>query len=177
VDHPAEKEIGLRSISPCFSGFRRDAAAMTKKKRLKKEVPKSELATKSQARLAVALEQDTEFQQDMARQLDAFRKKFGRDPVPSDPLFFDPEKNDPTPISGDEQDAIVANLIQAMVKVGRPEFGYAYARSGYLVSEENHDLIPDEGLRAWDGAIREWFEMSAADRATAIQGLVSRRRQ
>ena len=150
---------------------------MAKKKHLKREPGKSELAEKRRGRLAVALEQDTNFREALARQLDAFRKKFGRDPAPGDPLFFDLEKDEPTPISDDELAGMVADLIEAMVRLGRPEFGYAYARSGYLVSAENHDLIPEEGLRAWDGAIGEWFEMSAADRATAIQGLVSRRRQ
>jgi len=139
---------------------------MAKKKQLKRH-----------SRLSVALERDPNFREDLARQLDAFRKKFGRDPAPGDPLFFDPEKDEPTPMSDDEQTGMVADLIQAMVRIGRPEFGYAYSRSGYLVSAENHDLIPEEGLRAWHGAIREWSEMSAADHATAIQGLVARRRQ
>lgn len=150
---------------------------MAKKKHLKREPGKSELAEKRRGRLAVALEQDPSLREDLARQLDAFRKKFGRDPEPGDPLFFDPEKDEPTPMSDNDQCAMNGELIEGMVGIGRPEFGYAYSRSGYLVSEENYDLIPEEGRRAWNGAIREWSEMSAADRATAIQGLVSRRRQ
>lgn len=117
---------------------------MAKKKHLDRELREGELAQRRRARLAEALERDTELQQDLARQLDAFRKKFGREPAPDDPLFFDPEKNEPTPISDNEQVGIVADLIQAMVRIGRPEFGYAYARSGYLVSAENQDLIPEE---------------------------------
>jgi hypothetical protein len=150
---------------------------MAKRKHIKRELRESELAEKRRARLAVALEQDTELQQNLARQLDAFRLKFGREPAPGDPLFFDPEKDDPTAMSDNGQCAINAELIEGMVGMGRPEFGYAYARSGYLVSADNYDLIPEEGRRAWHGAIREWSEMSAADRATAIQGLVARRRQ
>ena len=80
-------------------------------------------------------------------------------------------------MSEDAHCTINAELIEGLVKMGRPEFGYAHARSGCLVSEDNQDLIPEEGLRDWHTAIREWFEMSAADRATAIQGLVARRRQ
>ena len=139
---------------------------MAKKKQLKRH-----------SRLSVALERDPNFREDLARQLDAFRKKFGRDPAPGDPIFFDPEKDEPTPMSEDDHCAMAAELIEGMVRIGRPEFGYAYSRSGYLVSAENLDLIPEEGLRDWNGAIREWSEMSAADRATAIQGLVARRRQ
>jgi hypothetical protein len=123
------------------------------------------------------LDLEMTFQEDLARQLDAFRKKFGRDPAPGDPLFFDEKKDEPAPMSDAEQVETVAELIQAMVAIGHPELGYACAKSGYLVSDVNQDLIPEEGLRAWAGAIEEWSEMSPADRATAIQGLVSRHRQ
>jgi hypothetical protein len=150
---------------------------MLKKKRLKTELGKSKLAARRQARIAAALERDPELREGLAHQLEAFREKFGREPGPEDPLFFDPNKDEPTPMSENETDAMAAELVEAMVKIGRPEFSYAYAKSGYLVSEENLDLIPDEGVRAWNGAIKEWHEMSAADRATAIQGLASRHRQ
>jgi hypothetical protein len=150
---------------------------MPKKKPAKREPRKSELAEERRARLSVALEQDQNLREELEHQLEAFRQKFGRDPAPDDPLFFDPEKDEPTLMSEDAHCAINAELIEGMIKIGRPEFGYAYARSGYLVSEDNQDLIPEEGLRDWHAAVREWSKMSAADRATAIQGLVARRRQ
>ena len=31
------------------------------------------------------------------QQIDAFRKRFGRDPLPEDPLFFDPDQGTPQP--------------------------------------------------------------------------------
>jgi hypothetical protein len=154
-----------------------NAKTMSKKKPGKRELRKSELAEKRQARLSAALEQDPNLREELALQLDAFREKFGRDPAPGDPIFFDPEKDEPTLMSEDAHCAINAELIEGLIKIGRPEFGYAYARSGYLVGEDNQDLIPEEGLRDWHAAIREWSELSAADRATAIQGLVARRRQ
>ena len=156
---------------------RHNAKIMSKKKPDKRELRKSELAEKRQARLSVALERDANLREDLALQLDDFRKKFGRDPAPGDPIFFDPEKDEPTPMSEDVHCTLHAELIEGLVKMGRPEFGYAFARSGYLVGEDNQDLIPEEGLRDWHAAIREWSELSAADRATAIQGLVARRRQ
>jgi hypothetical protein len=150
---------------------------MSKKNPAKRETRKTGLAEERQARLSVALEQDPNLREELELQLDAFRQKFGRDPAPGDPLFFDPEKHEPAPMSEDAHCTINAELIEGLVRMGRPEFGYACARSGYLVSEDNQDLIPEEGLRDWHAAIREWSEMSAADRATAIQGLVARRRQ
>ena len=150
---------------------------MSKKKPAQSEPRKRELAEERRARLSFALAQDPDLREELELQLDAFRRKFGRDPAPGDPLFFDPEKDEPTLLSEDAHCTINAELIEGMIKIGRPEFGYAYARSGYLVSEDNQDLIPEEGLREWHAAIREWSEMSAADRTTAIQGLVARRRQ
>ena len=35
----------------------------------------------------------------IACQLEAFRKKFGRDPCPDDPIFFDPDANEPAPLN------------------------------------------------------------------------------
>jgi hypothetical protein len=71
------------------------------------------------------------------------------------------------------------SLLSSSMLSGRNSaaIGCAYARSGYSVSEDNQDLIPEGGLRDWHAATREWSEMSAVDRATAIQGLVARRRQ
>ena len=34
----------------------------------------------------------------MKKQLDAFRKRFGRDPRSNEPLFFDPDHDGPDPI-------------------------------------------------------------------------------
>ena len=149
---------------------------MSKKKRLKKELQKAELASKRQARLAWAMEHDADLQESIASQLEAFRAKFGRDPGPNDPIFFDPNKDEPAPMSDDEGDVMLAEMVKATAQIGRPEWGYAYAKSGYLVSELNRDLIPEEGLRAWNQAIDEWFAMSEAERATTIQSLASGRR-
>jgi hypothetical protein len=33
--------------------------------------------------------------------LQAFREKFGRDPGPDDPVFFDPDADEPTPLGTD----------------------------------------------------------------------------
>jgi len=40
-----------------------------------------------------------ELQRIMQDQLKAFKKKFGRDPSPNDPVFFDPDAKTPQPIS------------------------------------------------------------------------------
>jgi len=120
------------------------------------------------------MEHDPQFRDQMLAQFEAFKAKFGREPGPGDPLIFDPNKDTPMAMSEQEANTMDEQMIAGMIQIGRPEFGYAYARSGYLVGEDNADLIPKEGLKAWNDAVREWRSMSAADRATALQGLVSR---
>jgi putative PIN family toxin of toxin-antitoxin system len=41
-------------------------------------------------------------------QLENFREKFGRDPGPDDPIFFDPDADDPRPLPAEEWDRIGA---------------------------------------------------------------------
>ncbi len=43
-----------------------------------------------------------EARQAIERQLDAFREKFGRDPNDDDPIFFDPDADDPVPLSDEK---------------------------------------------------------------------------
>ena len=49
------------------------------------------------------------------RQLAAFREKFGRDPSDDDPIFFDPDANDPVPLSDEKYERM---MIEAMAEVG-----------------------------------------------------------
>lgn len=51
----------------------------------------------------------------MQDQLTAFRNKFGRDPVPDDPVFFDPDAETPQAMSLDRQRRVV---IDAANRVG-----------------------------------------------------------
>lgn len=89
------------------------------------------------------------------RQLEAFRLKFGREPGPDDPIFFDPDSDTPQPIP---EGVIEAATIAAMVRAGLPgEFVYAYKKTGLIVTQTNmHDMPPDD-LAAWEQAIDEYF--------------------
>ena len=65
----------------------------------------------------------------MRQQLKDFRKKFGRDPLPGEPVFFDPVASVPTATSE-------AKWRQEMLEVLSdlpPQFAYAYAKSGPLL--------------------------------------------
>ena len=66
----------------------------------------------------------------LQEQQDAFRKKFGRDPGPDDPVFFDPDKDEPTQVS---MDTAAAEVMATMKKTGtRPELIYAYEKTGLV---------------------------------------------
>jgi hypothetical protein len=87
-------------------------------------------------------------------QLEAFRKKFGREPRPDDPIFFDPEADKPTPISdGQYEQAMIDAMVAADIP---PELIYAFKRTGRLVTERNKRLLTREELREWDEAIDEY---------------------
>ncbi len=71
----------------------------------------------------------------LERQRDAFREKFGRDPRPEDPLFFDPHCDHPEP-----HVSIADEVIEALQKAGLPpEQLYAFRQTGRL-SHGNQEI-------------------------------------
>ena len=90
-------------------------------------------------------------------QLAAFREKFGRVPGPTDPVFFDPDADEPREL---DADAMERAMIDAMAASGvAPQIIFAYARTGMLVSESNQEQWSDEDMAQWDAAIDEFFAL------------------
>lgn len=85
----------------------------------------------------------------MEAQRQRFIEKFGREPEPEDPVFFDlPDEN-----------TLKRELAETMRKAGiRPALIYATEKTGLLVTEENRNLIPDIDLAEWEAAIDEYYE-------------------
>ena len=48
----------------------------------------------------------------LIEQRKAFTEKFGREPGPGDPVFFDPDKDVPTPIDADRLDADLEKVLR-----------------------------------------------------------------
>ena len=61
------------------------------------------------------VQMDTELTQAMQNQLESFKKKFGRDPGPNEPIFFDPDADTPQPIPIEKLRAVI---IDAAEKAG-----------------------------------------------------------
>jgi hypothetical protein len=91
------------------------------------------------------------------QQIEAFRKKFGRDPAPGDPLFFDSDKDVPTPLDlTDMEDEVAA----AMLKAGfEPQIIYAYKKTGLIGMAGAIDNWPTDRREEWEAAIDEYFAL------------------
>ncbi len=89
-----------------------------------------------------------------ACQLEAFRKKFGRDPSPDDPIFFDPDAEEPVPLNPQQYEQ---DMIETMAQAGiNPAFIYAFRRTGRIVTESNKHRLTEKELRRWNDAISEY---------------------
>jgi len=90
----------------------------------------------------------------IACQLEAFRKKFGRDPCPDDPIFFDPDADQPVPLNPQQYEQ---DMVETMTQAGiNPAFIYAFKRTGRIVTESNMHRLTEKELRQWNDAIDEY---------------------
>jgi hypothetical protein len=87
-----------------------------------------------------------------------FREKFGRDPGPIDPIFFDPQSNQPLPLGREALNEMWERWADAMVcpEVITPETAHAMKKTGLLVTEHTKDLLRDTELDQWNAAIEEY---------------------
>src|SRR5258706_7456039 len=64
-----------------------------------------------------------------------FRRRFGRAPKPSDPIFFDPDAKDPKPLTIQRAQELT---LRALRVADMPKhFLYAYEKTGLIVAAEN----------------------------------------
>ena len=88
------------------------------------------------------------------RQLEAFRQKFGREPGPEDPVFFDPIADTPQTIN---PEIIEWEIAEAMRAVGiDPEIIYATQKTGLIPTEETWPRMTPAERREWNDAIAEY---------------------
>src|SRR5271169_6417714 len=94
-----------------------------------------------------------EARQAIERRLAAFREKFGHAPNDDDPIFFDPDADDPVALS-DEKDERM--MIEAMTEVGISQaLIFAFKRTGRIVTEKNKHPLTAGELREWNAAVDE----------------------
>jgi len=89
-------------------------------------------------------------------QLQKFREKFGREPGPKDPIFFNPDSLMPEPFPLEE----CMEATRAMVQAGiRPEIIYAHRKTGLIVTQENYGKVPADALAEWEAAVQEYYDL------------------
>ncbi|ANZ35875.1 hypothetical protein BBK82_07040 [Lentzea guizhouensis] len=90
-------------------------------------------------------------------QLEKFREKFGRQPGPEDPIFFDPDAEDPTPLSAGSLSRELDRLVENADEIGvPPALIKAFRDLGYLVTEENRHLFSAAEIEAWRETVERY---------------------
>jgi len=91
-------------------------------------------------------------------QLEAFEVKFGRDPLPGEPIFFDPDQDVAVAI---DLEQAMANLADSMREAGiRLELIYAFEKTGRVLIEGEE--YPQDVKDEYQAAIDEYFKLKAA---------------
>jgi hypothetical protein len=88
-----------------------------------------------------------------------FISKFGREPGPGDPVFFDPRFDTPVPM---DESYCRQEITSAMGKTDiPPAIIYAYNKTGILLTERNKYSYSPQALEEYDAAIREYHELES----------------
>jgi hypothetical protein len=89
----------------------------------------------------------------LRRQQDLFVEKFGREPGPEDPLFFDPDSDTPTAI---DSAAFFAETRAAAAHAGVDSaYIEAWEQVGYLITEQNQHLFSAHEVEAFATALQQ----------------------
>lgn len=111
----------------------------------------------------------------MNEQLESFRKTFGRDPGPGDPIFFDPDSPTPKPY---DPEKFHRQMMETFRLAGTPGYlVHAWEKTGLMVSAENEHLLSKKDLREWDAAIEEYFRLHPEERPLEPPPVSAPRRQ
>jgi len=109
-------------------------------------------------RAAKAASMEREMQEAIRSQLRLFREKFGREPGPDDPIFFDPDADTPQSCGPEAADRLDDQIVEAMSAAGvRPEVIYAFRKTGRIVTEGNWHLLSEADRKEWTDAVNEYF--------------------
>ena len=88
----------------------------------------------------------------------AFKEKFGREPGPNDPIFFDPDCDVPIPM---DEHKFTRELIEAMKRAKLPpEKIYATEKTGFVATEDNWYLLSISQKEEWRTALDEYFALN-----------------
>ena len=150
--------------------------AMGKQESRKTKGAQAARARAREARVRQALERrgypaQTQQGADMLRpeQPAAFVARFGREPRPAEPLFFDPSKDEPTFMVGDaDPTGMFDELRAASQQAGvDPAMIDAWEEVGYVVTEANEHLLSAHEVEAYLEAVDRARERYSRGDSTA----------
>ena len=88
-----------------------------------------------------------EVEQAMREQRQAFIDKFGREPGPDDPVFFDPDADTPQPF---DEKKLAAEVKATMIAADfPPQFIYAFEKTGLMLFAEDLAHCPPDRRAEW----------------------------
>lgn len=94
----------------------------------------------------------------LKKQIALFRKKFGRDPRPDEPLFFDPDADVPRRL---QLEPMEAEIVRAMNEANiHPRLIYAFEKTGRLLSAATLKKLSREDQAEWHAALAEYDRKS-----------------
>jgi hypothetical protein len=95
----------------------------------------------------------------IVQQKQLFQEKFGREPRPEDPLFFDPDASTPQFPGAESQDKAWTAILQAASESGIDQATiYAMNKTGRIVTENNIQFLTDAELQEWNDAVDEYHQ-------------------
>ncbi|UGQ14296.1 hypothetical protein LO772_12300 [Yinghuangia sp. ASG 101] len=108
-------------------------------------------------------------------QQDAFRAKFGRDPRPDDPLFFDPDADVPVQLSREKALENLSELADRAQEFGwPPAMIKAWQELGYVVTRANMHTFSAAQVQAYEEAVRgHWAAEGQDDDEAGIEEVVA----
>ena len=91
--------------------------------------------------------------EELRRQEDRFREKFGRDPGPHDPVFFDPDADEPSPLPDGFWEETAQRFSDQASDPMLRALALASRDLGYMVTEMNMHLFSAHEVEAFEDAV------------------------
>jgi hypothetical protein len=90
----------------------------------------------------------------LKKQIALFKKKFGREPRPDEPLFFDPAAGVPRRL---QLEPVEAEIVRAMKEANiHPRLIYAFEKTGRLLSAATLKKLAKADQAEWHAALAEY---------------------
>jgi hypothetical protein len=94
----------------------------------------------------------------LARQRELFREKFGRDMGPDDPVFFDPDADEPVPVPAERFQESLHAFAEGTDDPELRALALASIDVGYMVTEMNQHLFTAHEVEAFGVAVARYLD-------------------